>query len=140
MTILRQSLQTKTQFLFSWIRTLKRVSCWREHWWHDFITQTWTQVDHRIRHFVGRRFDELLVSLFEPIHFLWVHFLGHECVSTFPVQTRIGIRWVDLPSLHDNLYHTFKKIIMNKYDILILYKQNLWKRYLLQIDVFFHFY
>jgi len=27
------------------------------------------------------------------------HSLNHERVSTFLVQTRIGIRWVDLPSL-----------------------------------------
>ena len=34
----------------------------------------------------------------------------HERVLTAPVQTRIGIRWVNLSSLHDHspLIHTFE--------------------------------
>ena len=85
-----------------------------------FFTQTWTQVDHRIHHFVGRRFDELLVSLFEPIHFLWVHFLCHERVSTSPVQTHIGIGGktfllsvsIDFTLIYLNdIFHSFQSIV-----------------------------
>ena len=70
------------------------------------LTQTWTPTVHLSFHPWGKRFDEpLVMNLSESIPFPWVHFSVHGCVSTSPVQTRIGIRWVNLPSLRVRWSH-----------------------------------
>ena len=91
LTILRQSWQTKTQFLFSWIRTLNRVSCWREHWWHDFITRTWIPILHLSFHYWEMRSEKPLESHSPTIPSLSDPSWDHERVSTSPVQTHIEI-------------------------------------------------
>ena len=100
LTILRQSWQTKTQFLFSWIRILNRVSCWREHWWHDFITRTWIPILHLSFHSWEMRSEKPLESLSPTIPSLSDPSWDHERVSTSLVQTHIETRWVDLLFLH----------------------------------------
>ena len=120
LTILRQSWQTKTQFLFSWIRILNRVSCWREHWWHDFITRTWIPILHLSFHSWEMRSEKPLESLSPTIPSLSDPSWDRVRVSAFTVQTRIDTRWVDLPSIVsvnlsliclNDVFHSFETII-----------------------------
>ena len=79
-------LTKKIQFLFSWIPILNRVSCWREHWWHDFITRTWIPILHLSFHYWEMRSEKPLESLSPTIPSLSDPSWDHERVSTSNFQ------------------------------------------------------